>query len=157
MEPDEAKSMMGGVPGLESWERESPGEVTVGTDKAINDWTTREEHMAMSSEADIRYLRAMTLTLRIIGSFLLRKSPARCRAILLRPLKMLIVGLILGLRHGLEDLQLPGGPGRQLCLPFLLQFLLAQLWIKVVLRGVRSRCHQGSLRLHTLVKRAVKH
>ena len=52
MEPDEAKSMMGGVPGLESWERESPGEVTVGTDRAINDWRTREEHLTMSSEVD---------------------------------------------------------------------------------------------------------
>ena len=44
--------MMGGVPGLESWERESPSEVRVGTDKAIHDWRTREEHLAMSSEAD---------------------------------------------------------------------------------------------------------
>ena len=52
LEPDEAKSMMDGVPGLESWERESPGEVTEGTDRSINDWRTREEHLAMSSEVD---------------------------------------------------------------------------------------------------------
>ena len=52
MEPDEAQSMMGGVPGLEAWQQESPGEVTLGTDKAINDWRTLEEHLAMSSEGD---------------------------------------------------------------------------------------------------------
>lgn len=76
MEPDEAKDMMDGVPGLESWERESPGEVTVGTDKAINDWRTREEHLAMSSEADT-LPRMMILTFRIIDNVLLRKSPAQ--------------------------------------------------------------------------------
>ena len=52
MEPDEAKQMMEGVPGLESWERESPGETLLGTEKAINDYRTREEHIAMSSEPD---------------------------------------------------------------------------------------------------------
>ena len=52
MEPEEAQNMMGGVPGLEAWERESPGEVSVGTDKPINDWRTLEEHLALSSEAD---------------------------------------------------------------------------------------------------------
>ena len=44
--------MMGGVPGLEDWERGSPGEVTGGTEKPIKDWKTWEEHLAMSSEAD---------------------------------------------------------------------------------------------------------
>ena len=52
MEPDEAKGMMEGVPGLESWEQESPGEAAFGTERAINDWRTREEHLAMSSDAD---------------------------------------------------------------------------------------------------------
>ena len=53
METDEAHSMMGGVPSLEVWEQESPGEVTVGTDKAINDWRTKEEHLAASSEGEL--------------------------------------------------------------------------------------------------------
>ena len=52
MEPDEATGLMGGVPSLEAWERESPGEIACGTDKVINDWRTREEYLALSSDAD---------------------------------------------------------------------------------------------------------
>ena len=53
MDPDEAHVMMGGVPSLEAWERESPGEVAVGTDQAINDKRTWEEHLAERCEGDL--------------------------------------------------------------------------------------------------------
>ena len=52
MDTDEANVMMGGVPNLEAYERESPGEVTLGTDRPINDKRTWEEHLAEQCAGD---------------------------------------------------------------------------------------------------------
>ena len=51
MDTDEANVMMGGVPNLEAYERESPGEVTLGTDRPINDKKTWKNTLLSNVQA----------------------------------------------------------------------------------------------------------
>ena len=154
MDPDEAHSMMGGVPGLEAWEQESPGEVTVGTDKAINDGRTWEEHLAESCEGDLpSYNESDPPDHR---DFSPPEVPSSMRGYVASPTEEVAESDTESPQRKLEVLQLRDGPGRRWCLLFLLQSLHAHLWIRGVLSGDRLRCLQVSLRSRTLARRAVK-
>ena len=53
MDTDEANVMMGGVPSLEAYEQESPGDVALGTERAIPTNRTWEEHLAELCEGEL--------------------------------------------------------------------------------------------------------
>ena len=156
MEPDEAHSMMGGVPGLEAWEQESPGEVTVGTDKAINDWRTWEEHLAASCEGDLpSYKESDPPDHR---DFSPPEVPSSMRGHVASPTEEAAES---DTESGTTT-QTGGFTATRWTRPvvvpilFLLQSLHAHLWIKGVLSGDHLRCLQVSLRSRILARRAVR-
>ena len=155
METDEAHSMMGGVPSLEVWEQESPGETTVGTDKAINDWRTKEEHLAASSEGELpSYMESDPPDHR---EFSPPEVPCSMRGYVASPTEEDAESdTASGATTQLEEIQERDGAGRRWCLLSLLQSFHDCRWIKGFLRGDHWRLLRVSLGSRDLVKRAVR-